>query len=146
MDKVVTVDTPKSKAVVGFAERRSYDLHGVGIEFGALEQGFGSIQLTVVDGADFASAKRILVTAVATAENTGMQWKDSGRDSVGTHWGHAPSLVEGVPAKIKLPGSGKWKAYALDEHGQHRSEVAIHDGTLKIGPSEKTLWYELDAE
>ena len=145
-DKVVTVDTPRSKAVIGFAERRSYDLDGIGIEFGALNQGFGIIQLTVIEGADFHSARRILVTAVATAENTGMQWKNVQRDSIGSQWGHAPSLVEGVPAKIRLLPGGKWKAWALDERGQRREETPLHDNTLEIGPDHKTLWYELIAE
>ena len=145
-DKVVTIDTPRSKAVIGFAERRSYDLGGIGIEFGALKQGFGMIQLTVLDGADFQSARRILVTAVATAENTGMQWKDVNRDSVGSQWGHAPSLVEGVPAKIRLLPGGKWKAWALNERGQRREGVALQENTLEIGPESKTLWYELTAE
>jgi hypothetical protein len=145
-DKVVTIDTPRSKAVIGFAERRSYDLGGIGIRFGALKQGFGILQLTVLEGADFPSARRILVTAVATAENTGMQWKDVNRDSVGSHWGRAPSLVEGVSAKIRLLPGGKWKAWALDERGQRREETSLHENTLEIGPEYKTLWYELIAE
>jgi hypothetical protein len=144
-DKVVTIDTPRSKAVIGFAERRTYDLGGIGIEFGALKQGFGIIQLTVLQGADFHSARRILVTAVATAENTGMQWKGVEHDSVGSDWGRAPSLVEGVPAKIRLP-NGKWKAWALDERGQRREEAPLSENTLEIGPEHKTLWYELIAE
>jgi hypothetical protein len=145
-DKVVTIDTPRSEAVIGFAERRSFVLGGIGIEFGALKQGFGIIQLTVLEGADFHSARRILVTAVATAENTGMQWKDVHRDSVGSHWGHAPSLVEGVPAKIRLLPGGKWKAWALDERGQRHEAMALQETTLEIGPDHKTLWYELSAE
>ena len=59
-----------------------------------------------------------------------MEWKDSGRDSVGTKWGHAPSLVEGVPAKLRLPAGRAWKAFALDERGQRREEAPIQDGTL----------------
>ena len=145
-DKVLTIDTPRSKGIIGFAERRTYDLGGIGIEFGALKQGFGIIQLTVLEGADFASAKRLLVTAVATAENTDMQWTDVKRDSVGSHWGHAPSLAEGVPAKIRLLPGRKWKAWALDERGQRRDAVRLQDNTLEIGPESKTLWYELIAE
>ena len=146
VDKVVTVNTRRSKAVIGFAERRTYDLGGVGIEFGALAQGFGVIQLTVLEGADFNSAKRILVTAVATAENTGMEWKDAKRDSVGAQWGHAPSLVEGVPAKVRLPAGRIWKAFALDERGQRREQAPLQDGVLEIGPKYKTLWYEVTSE
>jgi len=147
VDRVVTVDTAKSKAVIGFAERRSYELGGVKIEFGALNQGFGIVQLTVLDGVDFATAKRILITATATAENTGMQWTSDKKDSVGKNWGKAPSLVEGVPAKITLPdGGAKLKAWALDDRGQRRAEVPVKDGVLEIAPEHRTLWYELAAE
>ena len=104
-----------------------------------MKQGFGIIQLTVLEGADFRSARRILVTAVATAENTGMQWKDVNRDSVGSQWGRAPSLVEGVPAKIRLLPSQAWKAWTLDECGQRREAVPLQDNTLEIAPVHKTL-------
>jgi hypothetical protein len=145
-DKVVTIDTPRSKGVIGFAERRSYDLGGVKIEFAAARSGFATVQLTVVDGADFKSAKRILITATGTAENTGMKWKSDAHDSVGREWGKAPSLVEGVAARITLPLSQKMKAWALDERGKRRAEVPLRDGVIEIGPDAKTLWYEIAAE
>jgi hypothetical protein len=147
VDKVVTVNTARSKAIVGFAERRSYDLGGVKIDFGALNEGFGIVQLTVLDGADVASAKRLLITATATAENTDMQWTSDRKDSVGRNWGKAPSLVEGVPAKITLPGvAAKLKAWALDERGQRRAEVPVRDGVIEIGPQYRSVWYELAVE
>ena len=137
------MDTAKSKAVIGFAERRSYDLGGVKIEFGALRQGFGLVQLTVMDGADFATAKRVLITATATAENTGMQWTSERKESVGKNWGKAPSLVEGVPAKITLPAGAKLKAWALDDRGQRRAEVPVDDGISRSARSSRrcgTSW------
>ena len=76
-----------------------------------------------------------------------MQWTNEKKESVGTKWGKAPSLVEGVPAKITLPaGATKLKAWALDDRGQRRAEVPIKDGVLEIAPEHQTLWYELAAE
>ncbi len=146
LDKVVTIDTPRSKGVLGFVERRSYDLGGVKIDFAETRTGFASVQLTVLDGADFQSAKRILITATGTAENTGMQWTSDKKESVGTNWGRAPSVVEGVAAKITLPVSPKLKAWALDDRGQRRAEVPLKDGVLEISPEQQTLWYELASE
>ncbi|HEV7866461.1 MAG TPA: carbohydrate binding domain-containing protein [Chthoniobacteraceae bacterium] len=146
LDKVVTIDTSRSKAVIGFAERRSYELSGMKIEFGALRQGFGSVQVTTLDGTGFTEAKRMLITATADVENTGMKWTSPAKESVGRNWGTAPSLVEGVPATVTFPGGRKLTAWALDERGQRRAEVALKDRTLAIGPEHRTLWYEVLAE
>lgn len=144
LDKAVTIDTPRSKGVLGFVERRSYDLGGVKLDFAGTRTGFACVQLTLLDGADFKTAKRILITATGTAENTGMQWTGDRKDSVGTQWGKAPSLVEGVAARITLPVSTKLKAWALDDRGQRRAEVPLVDGVLEISPEHRTLWYELE--
>ncbi len=146
LDKAVTIDTARSKGVLGFVERRSYDLGGVKLDFAATRAGFACVQLTVLDGADFKTARRILVTATATAENTGMEWTNDKKESVGTKWGRAPSLAEGVAAKITLPLSKKLKAWALDDRGQRRAELPLTDGVLEISPDHKTLWYELSAD
>ena len=143
-DKAVTIDTPRSKGVLGFVERRSYDLGGVKLDFAGTRTGFACVQLTVLDGADFPTAKRILITATGTVENTGMQWTSDKKESVGTQWGRAPSVVEGVAAKITLPLSTKLKAWALDGRGQRRAEVPMIGGVLEISPEHQTLWYEVE--
>ncbi len=143
LDKAVTIDTARSKGVLGFAERRSYDLSGVKIDFAATRTGFASVLLTVLDGADFKTAKRILITATGTSENTAMHWTNDKKESVGENWGSAPSLVEGVAAKITLPISPKLKAWALDDRGQRRAELPMKDGVLEISPEQQTLWYEV---
>ncbi len=142
-DKAVTIDTPRSKGVLGFTERRSYELGGIKIDFAATRTGFACVQLTVLEGADFKTAKRILITATGTAENTGMEWTGDRKESVGTKWGSAPSLVEGIAAKITLPPSAKLKAWALDDRGQRRAEVPMKDGVIEISPEQQTLWYEV---
>jgi hypothetical protein len=143
---VVTVNTDRSKAVIGFAERRSYDLDGVKVEFGAMRQGFGVVQATVMEGESFRSAKRILITATADVANTDMKWTSPEKISVGRNWGRAPSLVEGVPATITFPMETPLKAWALDEQGQRRAEMPLEGGKLEIGPQHRTLWYEVGVE
>ena len=105
------------------------------------------ILLTVIDGTDFKSARRLLITATGKAANTDMKWTSDAHESVGANWGRAPSLVEGIAAKITLPVSGqKMKAWALDERGLRRDEVPMKAGTLEIGPQYRTLWYEVATE
>jgi hypothetical protein len=143
---VVTIDSAKSKGVIGFVRGRSFALGDVKITPGMTRQDWATVQVTVLDGADFATAKKILITATGYAENEGLKWTNEEMISVGRNWGKRPSLVEGVPARIELPGSGKLRAWALDERGQRRAEVSVEGSTIAIGPDHRTLWYEIVRE
>jgi hypothetical protein len=48
-----------------------------------VDSDWACLQATVIEGEDFATARRMLITATASAENTGMQWKDAEKTSVG---------------------------------------------------------------
>lgn len=142
--RVVLINTARSKAVIGFPGSERFTLGGCEVEFGPLRQGFAVLQITVMEGADFGTAERILVTATSNTENTGMQWTSEAMESVGKNWGSSPTLVEGVPAKIQFPEGGNWKAWALDERGQRCGPgIPITNNTLIIGSAHKTLWYEV---
>jgi carbohydrate binding protein with CBM4/9 domain/cellulase (glycosyl hydrolase family 5) len=145
------VATPRSAGVIGSVRAgESIDLGDVKIMAGATMQNWATINITVMDGADFKTAKRILITATGYAENTDMHWKDEEKSSVGWDWGKPPSLVEGIAARIALPGTAGLKAWALDDRGQRKSPVAVKSAggktEIDIGPEHKTLWYELAAE
>jgi hypothetical protein len=142
------IRTQRSVGVVGSVHAgETVGLDEVKIVPGATIQDWATITLTVMDGANFKSAHKILVTATGYAGNADMQWKDAEKTSVGRNWGNGPSVVEGIPATITLLLSAKAKAWALDGRGQRLSEVPVKsaDGkaTLEIGPASKTLWYEI---
>jgi hypothetical protein len=141
---LAVVDSPKTKGVTGEIGARVFKLGNVTI---APQDGtrWATIQASVIEGNDFKSARRVLITATGKTANTDMKWKSEAHDSVGRDWGHAPSLVEGIAAKITLPNS-KLKAWALDERGQRRAEAAMSNGVLEIGPQYRTLWYEVATE
>jgi hypothetical protein len=147
---VVTVNAPRSKAVIGYGGGKRFDLAGVVVEPGSTAQdGWGVVTLTVMEG-NLPGPGRLLVTATGSAENTGMKWKSAARDSVGRNWGRAPSLVEGVPARITLPvpAARAW-AWALDERGGRRAALPVQAGTggqavVTLGPVSQTLWYEIE--
>lgn len=145
---VVTVNTPQSKAVIGFGAGRRFALGEVAIEPGpTLQGGWTAITLTAMD----APAKRWLLTATGTAENTGMVWKDSSKSSVGRDWGEAPSRIEGVPATFvwsQVKAEPTPQVWALDDHGQRATVVPVEITAsdrirFRIGPEWKTLWYEV---
>lgn len=145
---VVTVNSPRVKAVIGFAAGRSFDLNGVTISPGKTIQDWSTISLTLVEGESFSKPHRAILVATGTAENTGMKWKDAERSSVGRQWGEAPSLVEVIPATIRLPvAAGRVKAWSLDGKGQRLQPLKVQaaaDGVaaIELGGT-PTLWYEL---
>src|SRR5262249_45419375 len=67
--------------------------------------------------------------------------------SVGTHWGHKPSVVEVVPATITLPAPARAvSVHALDPGGQLGAALEVTGdttATFDIGPEQATLWYEI---
>ena len=84
---------------------------------------------------------------MGNVENTGMGWNKE-HTSVSNHWGSAPTVCEGITAKVTLATQLKSaKVFALDGSGARTGEVAatLTDGKLsfEIGPKFKTLWYEI---
>ncbi|MFA0760404.1 MAG: hypothetical protein HZLCBSQH_000498 [Candidatus Fervidibacterota bacterium] len=158
---VVTVNGQNSKAVIGFAGGKRFELGGVVIEPGqTMQEGWCAITVTAMEGnlptrpsPRVSRPVRLLITATGYAENTEMGWKEvSGyppKSSCGRNWGKPPSLVEGIPAKIALPFPAKRvQAWALDEKGQRKEQIPVDsdpngNATLSIGPQWRTLWYEV---
>ncbi|MFA0767745.1 MAG: hypothetical protein OXFUSZZB_001073 [Candidatus Fervidibacter sp.] len=161
---VVTVNAQNSKAVIGFAGGKRFELGGVVIEPGqTMQDGWCAITLTVMDGSlptrpssRVPRPVRLLITATGYAENTDMGWKEvpgyPPKSSCGRNWGRPPSLVEGVPATVTLPLPAKRvQAWALDERGQRKSQIPVNadpsgNAVIRIGPQWQTLWYEVEAK
>ena len=147
----VTINTSRTKAVVGFTDARSWNLGGVCIAPGPTRQDWSTIGITLLDGAAFGStaAGRALIVATGDFENTNQLWNDATRSSVGLNWGTAPTLIEVVPATITLPvAASRVSAWALDGSGQRSVALAVtvpSPGTaqLTLGASGTTVWYEV---
>jgi hypothetical protein len=111
---------------------------------------FAVLTLTAADGKPLADSRHLLLTTAGNVENTGMDWS-ADQTSVGLHWGSAPTLCEGIGAKITLATTVKAvKMFALSGAGFAAGEVpaTITDGklTFEIGAKFKTLWYEIMAQ
>jgi hypothetical protein len=140
--------SPLSAGVVGSVkEGETIEVGGVRIVPGATCQNWATINVTVMEGPDLQRAKRILVTATGSAENTGMKWQDAQKTSVGDDWGNAPSLVEGISARIGVPFQKRAQAWILDARGQRVKEITAGRVTGKteiaISPEHQTLWWEI---
>lgn len=148
---LVTVNTAKTKSVVGFINNRSQQLGNVNIKVATTTRNWATVSLTAVSGsfADTNAAARILVVTTGDAENTNMQWKSTAKNSVGTQWGSSPTLVEVIPVTIGLPyASARTKAWALDETGQRKGELLVTDNAGKaqliLNGATASLWYEIE--
>jgi len=142
------INTPRSAGVIGSVRAgERIGLGGVTITPGPTIQNWATITVTVMEGGDFKTAKKLLITATGDTENTDLHWKDAAKTSTGRDPGKAPSLVEGVPATISLPLNGNFKAWALDEHGGRKREVPLKKGNngleIELSPEQKTLWWEV---
>jgi len=147
---VLVVNSPRSKAVIGFGAGKTFDLGELVLKPGqTMQQGFSVITASVVSGSGFCSkGAKILLTATGYVENTGMGW-NANKSSVGDQWGNSPVLCEGIPFELVLKTKSA-KAWALDPRGQRAVEISPEetDGgiALKLGPQYKTLWYEVVIE
>ncbi|ACB77098.1 carbohydrate binding domain-containing protein [Opitutus terrae] len=149
---VVTVNTPRTKAVIGFTAGRSFDLGGVVIAPGTTRQDWSTIGLSLLEGYQFdqAGAARAVLVATGDQENTGQTW-NTAKNSIGNRWGTSPVLVEVVPATITLPvAATRVSVWSLDETGQRKVAVSVRDAAgraqFDLGRSGTTLWYEIAIE
>jgi hypothetical protein len=97
------------------------------------------------------STKRALLVATGRYANTGWDWTNDARNSLGTNWGTAPTLVEIVPVTLSLKADVSAKAWALDATGKRVEEVDVemNDGNaiIRVGPGHTdtaTLFYEIE--
>lgn len=146
---VLTINSAKSKGVIGFGGGKSFDLSGVILEPGpGLQDGWSTVTLTATEGAfTSTTSNQLLVTATGYTQNTNMVWGNAEKSRV-SNWGTSPTLVEGVPARITLPWpAGGVSAWALDERGLQKAALPIltvnGNAQIEIGPDWKTLWYEV---
>ena len=110
-----TIDTPRTKAVIGHLGGLGgkVELEGMSVE---CTTPFAAILVTSLDGEPIGKAERVLVTAVARAENTGQAYYRN-HTSVPER-GRLPVLCEPVDATLTLAMPGPPAVHALDETGK----------------------------
>jgi hypothetical protein len=148
--RLYIVNAPAAKAVVGRCTGRITQLDGAEFDVKSNPRNFAVLTLSATDGQPLAKSGRLLLTAAGNVENTGMNW-NADHTSVGTQWGRAPTICEGIAAKVTLSTAAKSaKVHALDGAGARAREVpaSLNEGKLSfdIGSEFKTLWYEIVAE
>jgi len=159
---VVVVDSPRTKAVIGFGGGREFSLGPVMIRPGATAQrGFGVWAVTALDGLlPIAEARRLIIVALGYSQNTNQAWTifpdrrlgagpphEGAAVTLGSAWGRPPTLAEGVPARITLRGTHPVRMWRLNGGGQRGKEVPVRvrrgEAVMDIGRRHRTLWYEV---
>jgi hypothetical protein len=143
LDGRVTIDTPGTKAVIGFAAGERCELGEVVI---TSRSPFAAIYVTAKDkGADVRTAPVLLVTTVARARNTGAKTV-LGRFLAAR--GQGPVLMEPVVAEIRLRRQGTSRVTVLDHDGCRTAvQVPVTDGTFVAdGAAYRTAYYEVQFE
>jgi hypothetical protein len=137
-----TVNAPAVRAAVGYVGRRDVVLGDVSIRVTKAEKDWASVAVGALDGKPVGESSRVLIVAAGRTENSNMGWNED-RTSVSRQWGNAPTVVEGISAKIRLPGDAS--VAALDAAGRPTAKIPTRNtvgGTeVEIGPQYKTLWY-----
>lgn len=146
--RTVVIDAARSKGLIGVRTKEPLEAGGVGLELLEARNDWGVLLATALDGGDFASPGRVLITTLGQIENTGQKWRDERKTTLGRDWGGAPSLVEGIGARVTLPApAARVRAWALDERGNRREEIPVtgaERAAVTVGERYRTLWYEVE--
>ena len=165
--RLVTVDTPKSKALIGFLPDK-LQLDGLKLFFDPTKAKFASIALTALDDKPIKASKRLLLTICGSANNPGLVW-NAERTFAQNTWAAGPPRAIVPEGDIELATEMKSPVvYALEGTGKRIGVVSSRAGgpkglTFQIGhqhpviqvisrnqttvvappPPLPTLWYEI---
>jgi len=146
---VFVADTKNSKCVAGFSDGRTYPLGDLAFAPSGNWHGWSVLALSSAANQPLGEPGRSLLVACGRTENTGWEWKNPRGNSLKS-WGNAPSLVNGVHARLtwKLPRGKTLSVWALDERGQRKNPVptsaTLGGWVVDLDPKYRTIWYELE--
>ncbi len=145
---LVTVDAPRTKLLVGYADNRPIALGGMTFTPGTTRLAWCTLGATLVRGEVFTNDCTALIVASGWWENTGQVWTDTNKVSVANRWGQAPVLTEVVPFTLTLPiGTNFVSVWSLDERGQRKAPIPLSGNststTVTISTNSASIWYEL---
>jgi hypothetical protein len=134
-----TINTDGTKAVIGFAQ-------GQTCQFGEItitpQSRFAAVYVTAPErDGTVARSKRLLVTAMARARNSGMKLSPAGDELL--EKGKGPVLMEPVKASFKLQRPGQATVFLLDHDGRLTEKMLpVIDGAFTLdGARDRTPYY-----
>jgi hypothetical protein len=144
----LVVNTPRSQAFAGFKPRTKPTLTNVELE---LDSPFAVVIVTALDDQPLTSSKRILVSALGNAVNSGMTLAP-GRNRL-VNAGTSPVLVEPIAGKLSLRGltaDKQRKVHALGPNGERDHAVGAVETTdglsFRLSAEHRAMHYEIVRE
>ncbi|HQH40613.1 MAG TPA: hypothetical protein PK825_02630 [Bacteroidales bacterium] len=137
-----TVNTPGTKALVGFAPKKSVQLGEVSLQ---TSNEFAVIFLSSLDpGKDIAHASRLLLTTMARARNTGMEYNNDHTELLST--GSSPILIEPVNVIVTIQRKEKPVVTILDHVGRKTDKtIPVKNNTISFnGAVYRTMYYLIE--
>jgi hypothetical protein len=144
----LVVNTKRTQAFAGFKPKQKVRLTNVELE---LDNAFGVVIVTALDDQPLAASRRILVSALGNAINSGMTLSP-GRNKL-ENVGSSPVLVEPIVGRLALDGltgTGRSKVHALGPNGERDHAVPVVEAAagLSFGLSadHRSMHYEIVRE
>jgi hypothetical protein len=138
-NRIVTVASPRSQAVIGFAGGRSFDLPGLRVD---VTTPFVSLIFTSLDDRPIAESAHILITALARDRQTGALYSADGTRL--EEVGGPPLLLEPVQARITFKGAALLSARVVDIHGTPTDrEIERAGNTITIDGRYASYYFEV---
>jgi hypothetical protein len=144
----LVIDTPFTQGVAGWIRDSRATFPTLEL---ASDSPFAVLLATSIGPEPIATAKRLLVTALARVEPTGFRWVDSWKRAVADP-GRPPFLQEPVKANVVWRRKGKVKAFVLDNSGERVAPVPLDAPTdgegvaLRLDGTRPAFHWELIAE
>ena len=141
----LSIETTHTMAVAGPTRGRSARFGSATI---AIEGPTATVAVSSPDDGPIAEARRLLISAVARAEPTGLLYADPLRREVADP-GHGPILLEPVRARMTWDHEGPIAAYTLGPDGRRISPATLEAGedggppTLLIEGRDGAIYWEL---
>jgi hypothetical protein len=147
-DGLVTVDTDRTQALIGFVKAHPKALKNLSAE---VTNNFASIVLSSIDGKPIAQSAKMLLTTASRVTNTNMKWNEAHTRVV--NQGESPTLIEPVAGTLRLRGLERARAVsvaALDGAGHAlggkiAAKKSGNEWALPIG-APVTTWYVISVQ
>jgi len=149
LGQVLVAASTQASVATGYLGGDSVDTGAFTVTCPRFGRDFATVAAVSLDGRSLAESGRVLMTVVARAENQGMVW-NAAHNSLGTAWGHGPTIAEHVPATIRFASARPLHVFALRPDGSRDHEVAVSRGqggfAFTLSTKEQTLQLELASE
>ncbi len=140
---ILAIDTASTQGLAGWTNRRPSTLSDLTIK---IENRFGVIIASSTNSEPIARADRLLITAIAQVEPTGLRWVDHWHREVADP-GRPPLRLEPIQGNLTWRQDRPVTAYALDVSGRRIKQIPVQRTSegfqVRVDSNDGTIHWEL---